>query len=318
MTVKPHSNRSHRSLIAAAASLVAIALFATGCASTSATEKPDTAKDGAYSVTDAMGTTEFASVPERIVVLDSPPLDALVSLGITPVGAPEIGPGRGFPDYLKDKLGETEPVGYIAEPDVDAIANLAPDLIIGSKVRHEALYKELSAIAPTIFADGSGTNWTEQADLTAAAVNETDKMEKLLDNMHERAKEVGKKVGAEGKTASIVRFRPDNFRLYGPETFSGSVLTSMGFDLGKRDWNEYSMMELSPELYTDINGDYIFYTNPGGDPNATTQASITALWSDLPGVKAGHDYAMDDDTWMVGIGVLGANLVIDQVEKELA
>ena len=301
------------------AGIAALALLAAGC-SAPASGQPEHAEatSTGYTVTHAMGEEEFDKVPERIVVLDSPPLDALVALGITPVGAPEIGAGRGFPAYLADKLSTTEPVGYIAEPDIDAIANLAPDLIIGSKVRHEALYEELSAIAPTVFSEDTGTNWTEQAELTAAAVNQTTEMDELIAGVQERAKSVGEAVGAAGKTASIVRFRSDNFRLYGPGTFSGTLLTEMGFDLGAdRDWNEYSMMELSPELYEQIDGDVVFYTSPGGDPAATTEQKITGLWSGLPAVSAGNAHSVDDDTWMVGIGVVGAGLVIDQVEKLL-
>ncbi|WP_226533653.1 ABC transporter substrate-binding protein [Microbacterium paraoxydans] len=308
-----------RPLFTAAASLAAIALIATGCSSSPAAEQSAPADEGAaYTVEHAMAETEFETVPERIVVLDSPQIDALVALGITPVGAPEIGAGRGFPAYLADELAETEPIGFIAEPDVDAIANLAPDLIIGSKVRHEALYDELSAIAPTVFSEDTGTNWTEQAELTAAAVNRSDAMDELIQGVEDRAAEVGEAVDAEGTTASIVRFRADNFRLYGPGTFSGSLLTDMGFDLGAdRDWNEWSMMELSPELYEQIDGDVVFYMSPGGDPNATTQAQITKLWGAQPGVAAGSAFEVEDDTWMVGIGVIGANLVIDQVEDLL-
>lgn len=205
----------------------------------------------AYTVQHAMGQTVVDGEPERIVVLDSPHLDALVALGKTPVGITESGAGSGAPPYLADKLGDVEIVGLTAEPDIDAIANLAPDLIIGAKVRHEAIYDELSGIAPTVFSIDSGTNWTEQATITAAAVQAEDEMDGLLDDLSERIAEVGDKVGAEGRTASIVRFRPDNFRLYGPETFSGSVLTEMGFDLGERTWDEYSMAELSPALRAD-------------------------------------------------------------------
>jgi len=321
--VSLHVNRPSRTrirpLATAAASLAAIALIATGCSSTPAAEESaPAAKDSSYTVEHAMGETEFETVPERIVVLDSPQMDALVALGITPVGAPEIGAGRGFPAYLADDLDGTESIGFIAEPDVDAIANLAPDLIIGSKVRHEALYEELSAIAPTVFSEDTGTNWTEQAELTAAAVNQSDEMDELITGVEDRAAEVGKAVDAEGTTASIVRFRADNFRLYGPGTFSGSLLTDMGFDLGAdRDWNEYSMMELSPELYEQIDGDVVFFMSPGGDPTATTEAQITRLWGAQPGPAGDKAFSVEDDTWMVGIGVIGANLVIDQVEDLL-
>ncbi len=297
--------------------LIAMAL-ASAVALSACSGSGDTAEatsDDAYTVTHAMGETVIDGTPERVVVLDSPHLDALVALGHTPVGITESGAGTGAPPYLGGV--DAEIVGLTSEPDIDAIAALAPDLIIGAKVRHEAIYDELSGIAPTVYSENSGTDWQEQARITAAAVGEDEEMEQLIDDLDTRIAEVGEQVGAEGTTLSIVRFRPDNFRLYGPETFSGSILSQMGFDLGEREWNEYSMAELSPELYEQITGDVVFFTNPGGDPSATTMATVTGLWGDLPAVKSGQTYEVEDETWMVGIGVLGAGEILDDVQEIL-
>lgn len=218
---------------------------------------------------------------------------------------------------MADELKDTESVGLTSEPNLEKIAALDPDLIIGAKVRHEAIYDQLSDIAPTVMSEGSGTNWNEQAEITAAAVNKSDEMDKLISDLDTRATELGEEIGADGQTASMVRFRTDNFRLYGPETFSGSVLEQVGFDLGERDWNEYSMMELSSENFGQIDGDLIFYTIPGS-PEATTYPKISELWVDSPAVRQGRTYEFEDETWMVGIGVLGANEILDDLEETLS
>lgn len=309
-----HRGASPRRSLPLFASSLGLALLATGCGGTS--ESPDSDSGSlAYTVTDAMGDVVIDETPTRIVALDSPALDALIALGVTPVGASEIGEGTGFPDYLDDELEDTEVIGNIVEPDLEAIAALEPDLILGSKVRHEALYDQLGDIAPTVFAADSGTNWTEQATLTAEAIGQSEEMTTLLDDLTTRAEEAGEAVDAEGTTASMVRFRTENFRLYGPETFSGSLLTDMGFDLGDRDWNEYSMMELSPERYEQIDGDVVFFT--GDDAEATTEATVTELWGDQPGIKAGNAHSVDEDVWMVGIGVVGGNIIVDDIERLL-
>ena len=309
------TNRVRR-LLTLSASMLGIALLASGC-TTAAGGQGASESAAAYTVTDAMGEVEFAGTPQRVVALDSPALDALIALGVTPVGASEIREGTGFPDYLAAELSGTESVGTIMEPNLEAIAELDPDLILGSKVRHEEVYDQLSAIAPTVFAADSGTNWTEQATLTAAAVDRAEEMDTLLDDLYSRASAVGAEVGAKGTTASMVRFRTESFRLYGPETFSGSILTDMGFDLGDRDWNEYSMMELSPERYELIDGDVVFHTGAGADAEATTQSTVTELWGGQPAVAAGKVFHVEDDTWMVGIGVIGGNLIVDDVQAAL-
>lgn len=308
--------RSARAVTGFAAA--ALALTLTACGAAAPADEPEGGAGEGYTVTHAMGETTLDAVPERVVVIDSPHLDALVSLGITPVGATESGAAAGLPPYLGDAIADVEIVGLTAEPDIDAIANLAPDLIIGAKVRHEAIYDELSAIAPTVFSENSGTDWREQARITAAAVDRTDEMEELLAGIDERAAEIGEAIGASELTASMVRFRPDNFRLYGPQTFSGSLLAQVGFDLGERNWDEYSMMELSPEQFEQIDGDVVFYANPGGDPSATTMGTVTELWGSLPGVASGRAFEVEDETWMIGIGVTGANIVLDQLEEHLS
>lgn len=46
-------------------------------------------------------------------------------------------------------------------------------------------------------------------------------------------------------------------------------------------------------------------------------ATVTGLWGDLPAVKAGKAYEVEDETWMVGIGVLGADEILDDVQEIL-
>lgn len=299
---------------------LALTLSACSGSSTSTTASTTASTETAaasYTVEHAMGTTVIDGPVERVVVIDSPHLDALLALGITPVGATESGAENGFPTYLADQLQDTESVGSTSEPNLEKIASLDPDLIIGAKVRHEGIYEQLSAIAPTVMSEGSGTNWHEQAEITAAAVNRSAEMTDLINDLSTRADEVGEEVGAEGQTVSMVRFRPDNFRLYGPETFSGSILEEVGYDLGEKEWNEYSMMELSTENFGQIDGDLIFYTIPG-EPAATTYPQVSELWKDSPAVQQGKTYEFEDETWMVGIGVLGGNEILDDLEEALS
>ncbi|MFC6012287.1 ABC transporter substrate-binding protein [Nocardia lasii] len=298
-----------RPILAVGALVTAFGLLVTGCGTT------DVATEDGHVVEHAMGSTTVPDAPQRIVVLDSPHLDALLALDLTPIAFTERAMGYGAPKYLGDRLDGVATVGTIQEPDLDAIAELEPDLIIGAKVRHEALYTQLAAIAPTVFSVTSGTDWHDQATLTAAAVGESAEMTRLITDLDTRAKAVGERIGATGTTVSMVRFTQDRFRLYGPDTFSGSVLAQIGYTHPPREWNQYSMVELDPEQYAQINGDTVFHADYTGNATGTVKARVVGLWGTLPGVRAGRDHAVDDDTWMLGIGVIGANKIIDDVAR---
>ena len=111
----------------------------------------------------------------RVVVLDSSFLDAADRAR----AAADRGDGGsrrfGLPAYLGDATADIELVGLTTEPNLEQIAALQPDLILGAKVRHEALYDQLSQIAPTVFSESSGTDWTSQVRLTGEALNQADR-----------------------------------------------------------------------------------------------------------------------------------------------
>ncbi|MGN5239648.1 MULTISPECIES: hypothetical protein [unclassified Rhodococcus (in: high G+C Gram-positive bacteria)] len=118
--------RSTRVLLVAAAAATAVLMSA--CASTSSDEAAPS--DESYTVEHAMGETTIEGTPERIVVIDSPHLDAL---GITPVGATESGAATGVPAYLADDLAGIEIVGSTMEPDLEAIASLNRCLLVSKR-----------------------------------------------------------------------------------------------------------------------------------------------------------------------------------------
>lgn len=285
-------------------------------------ESTPASAEGERTIDHAMGTTEVPGEPERVVVLDSSFLDASLALGITPLGATEAEVGAGMPGYLADELPDIDVVGLTNEPNVEAIAALRPDLILGAKVRHEALYDQLSEIAPTVFTESSGTNWKDGFALTADALGATEEAQEYLADYEARADEIGERVSADGTHLSMVRFLlPDEIRLYGPDTFSGTVLTDVGFDLGDHDWDEYSMAYLSAEQLEMADADIIFSSSYGGRDREEFLSAFSAVeqvWNSVPAVAEGRQHWVDDDVWMLGIGPLGAHQILDDVEATLA
>jgi iron complex transport system substrate-binding protein len=288
----------------------------TTAASTTTAPPATTAPAGPHVVQHAMGATEVPGDPQRVVVLDSSFLDASIALGVVPVGATEGTAGIGLPAYLGDSISDIELVGDTTTPNLELVAAMQPDLILAAKVRHEALYDQLSAIAPTVFSESSGTNWTDQVLLTGDALGQPAQAQALLDEFNARATAVGTAIGAPGQTATIVRFIPGQTRLYGPPTFSGSVLTAVGFDLGDKAYDpSFGMALISAEQLEVVDADVIFATTYAGE--GSTRPDFEQLWLNLPAVAEGRQFDIEDSTWMTGIGVIGANEILDDLETWL-
>ncbi|GAA0613991.1 iron-siderophore ABC transporter substrate-binding protein [Sporichthya brevicatena] len=283
----------------------------------SASPAAGTQTSGTRTVTHAKGSTEVPAAPQRIVTLDSPILDAAIFLGLKPVGAVRTSVDTGISEYLADRTEGVEIVGEIAKPNLEAIAALQPDLILSSTLRDDALYDKLSAIAPTVFANGPGTAWREDFLLVGEALNRGQEARDALADFDRRASELGDRLGLKDADATIMRFLPGETRVYGPDSFSGSVLRAVGLGAPDLAYDQFAIARLSSEELTRADADILFTTTYGAE-DETTRGEVTPLWGRLQAVQKGCQFDVDDDTWMVGIGLIGATAILDDLEAKLS
>ncbi|WP_327086886.1 iron-siderophore ABC transporter substrate-binding protein [Nonomuraea sp. NBC_01738] len=268
----------------------------------------------------AMGETKVPETPKRVVVLDTDKLDTMVSLGLTPVGAAQAAENQAWPAYLGSALSQTKAVGTLQQPNLEAIMALKPDLILGTKFRQAAFYDKLSKIAPTVFTEKVGVTWKENFTLDAEALGKSGEAAKLMTAYETRAKSVGETFAK--LKVSIVRFMPTEIRMYGPESFSGIVVGDAGIPrpeaqlLASQPDKRFG--KLSQENVAQADGDAVFYS-AYGEAAAKSQASVTGgpLWKNLKAVSSGNAHNVDDEVWMLGIGVTAANGILDDLDKYL-
>ncbi|MFI8323198.1 ABC transporter substrate-binding protein [Streptomyces sp. NPDC085529] len=278
------------------------------------------AKPGQFprTLTHAMGTTEVEAAPKRVVVLDVGELDNVVSLGVKPVGyAPSEG-DDGIPGYLAEDAGSPQSVGTINNLNLEAIANLQPDLILGSQLRAADKYDELSKIAPTVFSIRPGFTWKENYLLNAAALDKTAEAKEKLAAYETKAKQLGTDIGPNKPTVSMVRYLPGKIRLYAKASFIGTILEDAGLPRPKNQQVNDLAVEVSPEKIDQADADWIF-TGVYGDAKATKKdaAQGNPLWKNLKAVKGGQAKDVADETWYLGLGVTAANSVLDDLRADL-
>ncbi|WP_035845134.1 ABC transporter substrate-binding protein [Kitasatospora azatica] len=291
-------------------------------AASAATPGNDAAASFPRTIQHAMGSTGIKAQPKRVVVLDSGELDDVTLLGISPVGAvsPHLKTEGGFPTYLKSGLKDTKDVGPMAEPNLELIASLKPDLILSSKVRHEKVYDKLSAIAPTVLAQTTGFPWKDNLALYAKALGKEDAAKQALADYQARAAKLGAEItaksGGSAPTASVVRFVAGPTRLYQKSSFSGTVLKDVGLARPASQDVDAAMMDVSPEQLDKAEADLVFVTT-ADDPTKTQQSQVqsTPVWQNLKAVKNNKVFNVPDETWMSGIGVQAADQMLNDIAK---
>lgn len=309
------------------------ALALTGALALSACGSSDPDSDSAGSapaktrtVTTVMGDVKVPTNPKRVVVLDTGELDSAISLGVRPVGATHAATEDGFPSYLPaDEVADIKVVGEIANPNMETVASLEPDLILTSKVRDGQRYEQLSAIAPTVMTESTGTAWKENFQLHADVLNKKAEAEKVVAAYDAHVAKVTEAIGGKEKAAAtevnFVRFvEGADIRIYGKQNYIGSLFADIG--VGRpaitdkaKDGFSY---DVSPEKIDLADADVIF-TSTYGDPAKarTTETMNSGLWKGLKATRNDRTITVDDRLWIAGIGYTAAAKILDEFQADM-
>lgn len=209
----------------------------------------------------AMGKTEVPANPKRVVILTNEGTEALLELGVKPVGAVKSWTGDPWYPHIKDKMKDVKVVGDEGQVNVETIASLKPDLIIGNKMRHEKVYEQLKAIAPTVFSETLRGEWKDNFKFYAKALNKEKEGQKVVADYESRIKDLKGKLGDKvNQEISMVRFMPGDVRIYHGDTFSGVILKELGFKRpGDQNKDDFAERNVSKERISAMDGDVLFY-----------------------------------------------------------
>lgn len=191
----------------------------------------------------------------------------------------------------RDEAGGIASVGSSESPNLEALARVAPDLIVIETFAEE-LYPQLSRIAPTVVIERpSNAAWKQAFDQVVQAVGRTDEAPRV----RERYQEEVERAEATGTVIAFVRDAGDgSFRIDGTGAFAGSVAAEAGYpvdDGGQGgEPSDAGFVEFSGERLSVITGDLIVAPGfrPLAEGNSVAALERNPLWQGLPAVAAGR------------------------------
>lgn len=206
----------------------------------------------------ALGTTEIAEAPQRVVTWGWGSADAAIALGVVPVAIPHQsygGDDDGVLPWIRERLEADEtPIPTVLpdseEAPIEAIAAARPDLILAvySGIT-EAEYDLLSEIAPTVaYPDEAwATPWRDTIRIVGQALGRAEQADDLLDDIdNEVAEQAGAHPELDGKTVAMVWNTADTFYVYKP----ADARVAFTLDLG---------LQNAPSVEQLASGDETFY-----------------------------------------------------------
>ncbi len=274
-----------------------------------------------------LGETPVPSSPQKIVVLELGFIDALLDVGVKPTGvADDNKPNLIAAEVLKKIEGYT-PVGTRAQPSLEKIKMLQPDLIIADTDRHKNTYAELSKIAPTIALKNLNANYedTLKAALTVAeAVGKRSEMEKVIEAHKTKLKALQAKAPQGKPSVLLVGNTDSEIAVRSPEFFTSQLLMQFGYTYALKDASKYAATStnanLTLEQLLEIDPDTIVLMSADSDKRdkeGSRPIQKDPLWKDLKAVKNKQVYEVDRYAWSLRRSVQGANVMIEQAENLL-
>ena len=250
------------------------------------------------------GTTTIARKPQRVAIVSGGQLDAVLSLGVVPVGATNGDGASLVPGYLTDafpqfaaELKKMASFGLRNEPDVESIAAARPDLIIANQTGVGKLHPQLSKIAPTIMTAGNPDKWRPDFMLIGDALGLKSRAQSVMADIQKSEDQLKRKVPPSGLLVSLVRFGPSKARAMGARSTAGMVLADLGIHRPNVAPADDISADVSNEELAEVDGQWIFFASQAGNQSNLSKWTNAALWSSLSAVQAKKAIAVSDEVW---------------------
>lgn len=269
----------------------------------------------AVTVQDEHGTVTFDSTPQRIVVLELSFADALAAVDVSPVGiADDNDPSRILPE-VRAHLTPWQSVGTRAQPSLEAISALHPDLIIADSSRHRSIYAALRQIAPVLLL--KSRNETYEENLHAAAIigkviGKDAAMAQRLTLHHQRMADFARQLPA-GANVLFGTSREQQFTLHSRDTYTGSVLVALGLNVPQAI-NGAPMATINLEQLLAINPQWLLVAHYRAE-SIVRKWQQDPLWQMLQAQQQHQVVAVDSNSWARMRGIFAAERIASDVVK---
>lgn len=284
------------------------------------------------------GETKVNAPASRVVALGPHALDMLLSLGIQPVGYGEAAQlavtNYGSPirqiRYLGSRVTSAPVnVGDRFKPNLEVVASLKPDLIVGENYAQDA-YSALSKVGPTVLFEGIHTgDWQKTLPVLAKAVGREKQASAVIARNKKMMAQARETLPAwiRGKTVLVVwnagGANKDLFTVLGPNDWTGGFFQNLGLKLDTLGAQDTSLSEgyrkVSSEGLATTKADAIFVI--ASSKNTVAQAKkdwqANALAQRLSASKAGHVYFLDVQLFSRIRGPIAEELMVRELGRQL-
>lgn len=274
-----------------------------------------TSQTFAATVQDEHGTLTVDKTPQRIVVLELSFADALAAVNVSPVGiADDNDPNRLLPE-VRAHLKPWQSVGTRAQPSLEAISALKPDLIIADSSRHAGIYSALQRIAPVLLLKSRNETYADNLHSAAIIGEIVGKKTQMQDRLKQHQQQMAQASAQLPKNTHVVfgTSREQQFNLHTRDTYTGSVLAALGLDV-PATVNNTSMPSIGLEQLLAINPQWLLVAHYRPE-SIVKRWQQDPLWKMLNAAQKQQVVAVDANAWARMRGIFAAERIANDTVK---
>ncbi|WP_046226960.1 helix-turn-helix domain-containing protein [Paenibacillus dauci] len=265
------------------------------------------------------GEYQVKRPPQRIAVLDVQYADHLLALGLSPAGS--VGSGSvsiHFPSSIRDRLQGAELLGTYEYPDLAAVEQLSPDLIICTEV-HDRHFERLSRIAPVLMFRRN-ESWQTILGVFGELTGKRAEAKIILADYYRRTALLSEELAIVLAEQSVALIRPLDslIRVHSVAHRTGAVLykdLGLPIPLFVADTSD-TAYHISVDRLPAVQASHYFLLS-----NRAMQAGISATEQQVLDMLDNHAdqhiHCVDAVTWIGCYGPIGINSIVDQIEQAL-
>lgn len=255
----------------------------------------------------------------RVVALEYSFVDALIALGVPPVGVglSALGGDRGAPAYLAQRLqgSNVVSVGSRAQPSLEQMATLRPDLVLSDAFVHRNMQPQLARVAPTLALQsrrGSLDDLNGQLLVIGRAVGREAVARRILAEQNSLVARAQAFANRRAPSFVAVVAAPESMTVHTSGSFVGSFLETLGRRNAVAVRGEETQYEVSLEGLVALRPQTLVLFTAGDETPVTARLQQSPLWQSLPAVQRGRVYRFDRDEWTRGRGPLAIRRMLTQ------
>ncbi|MGN5882790.1 ABC transporter substrate-binding protein [Staphylococcus simulans] len=273
------------------------------------------------------GITQVAANVDRVAALEYSFVEDLLALGIKPAAIADDGNAENLFDAVREQVGSYVSLGDRKNPDIEALREAEPQLIIADGERHHRIYRDLEKIAPTILLESFDGNYEQNVEsfkLIGKAVSKEQEAKKRVAIHEQKIKQIEDEITVDKHLGTLAAVVTDNHIVgHDANSYVGQFLKRLGFKMAitqadSKTYPEYKdgpYLKLTDEQLKTLNPERLILMVDDENSEALEKLRQSEVYNTINAKKNNRIHFVSRELWAKSRGVIASEYIAEDLTK---